>query len=113
MQKQMACINPSISEVFGKGLWVEGRGSEGCPWGRGAKPSELFRLINLMKKESIKSLFVEEGYQGKAVLKVQRETGAKVYTINTSLYPTKEGDDYFSIMERNLSAFVEGLDCRR
>jgi len=43
----------------------------------------------------------------------KRETGAKVYTINTSLYPTKEGDDYFSIMERNLSAFVEGLDCRR
>nr|NAZ23103.1 zinc ABC transporter substrate-binding protein [Thermocrinis sp.] len=41
------------------------------------------------------------------------ETGAKVYTINTSLYPTKNGDDYFSIMERNLSAFVEGLDCRR
>jgi zinc transport system substrate-binding protein len=56
---------------------------------------------------------VEEGYQGKAVLKVQRETGAKIYTINTSLYPTKEGDDYFSIMERNLSAFVEGLDCKK
>jgi zinc transport system substrate-binding protein len=77
------------------------------------KPSELFRLINLMKKESIKSLFVEEGYQEKTAFKVQRETGAKIYTINTSLYPTKEGDDYFSIMERNLSAFVEGLDCRR
>jgi zinc transport system substrate-binding protein len=77
------------------------------------KPSELFRLINLMRKESIKSLFVEEGYQGSAVLKVQRETGAKVYTINTSLYPIKIGDDYFSIMERNLSAFVEGLDCGR
>jgi zinc transport system substrate-binding protein len=77
------------------------------------KPSELFRLITLMKKESIKSLFVEEGYQGKAVLKVQRETAAKIYTINTSLYPTKERDDYFSIMERNLSAFAEGLDCKR
>jgi len=77
------------------------------------KPSELFRLINLMKKESVKSLFVEEGYQEKAALKVQRETGAKIYTINTSLYPTKEGDDYFSIMERNLSTFVEGLDCKK
>ncbi len=77
------------------------------------KPSELFRLINLMKRESINSLFVEEGYQEKTALRVQRETGAKIYTVNTSLYPTKEGDDYFSIMERNLSAFLEGLNCRR
>jgi zinc transport system substrate-binding protein len=32
MQKQMACIHPSIPEIFGKGLWVEGGRSEGCAW---------------------------------------------------------------------------------
>ncbi|WP_448588644.1 metal ABC transporter substrate-binding protein [Thermocrinis sp.] len=77
------------------------------------KPSEVLRLIKLMKKESVRAIFVEEGYSEGVVRKLSQETGAKIYRINTSLYPTSASDDYFSIMERNLQSFAEGLNCKR
>ncbi|WP_333785079.1 metal ABC transporter substrate-binding protein [Thermocrinis sp.] len=77
------------------------------------KPSEILNLIKLMKKESIKAIFVEEGYSDKVARKLSQETGAKIYRINTSLYLTNQNDDYFSIMDRNLRSLAEGLDCKR
>ncbi|WP_029552382.1 metal ABC transporter substrate-binding protein [Thermocrinis jamiesonii] len=77
------------------------------------KPSEILNLIKLMKRESIKAIFVEEGYSDNVAKKLSQDTGASIYRINTSLYPTNPKDDYFSIMYRNLQSLAEGLDCRR
>lgn len=77
------------------------------------KPSEVGRIARLIKKESIKAIFMEEGYDEGVAKKISRETGTKVLRINTSLYPYSERDDYFSIMERNLQSLAEGLNCKR
>ncbi|WP_448584217.1 metal ABC transporter substrate-binding protein [Thermocrinis sp.] len=77
------------------------------------KPSEIFSLIKLMRSESIKAIFVEEGYSDGVAKKLSQETGANIYRINTSLYPSNQNDDYFSIMYRNLRSLAEGLNCRR
>ncbi|MFN3947704.1 MAG: metal ABC transporter substrate-binding protein [Aquificaceae bacterium] len=75
------------------------------------KPSEIRNMIERARKAGVKYIFYEMGYDEKLVKTIANQVGAKIISINTSLFPEKEEDDYFSIMRRNLSRIAEGLNC--
>ncbi|ADC88932.1 periplasmic solute binding protein [Thermocrinis albus DSM 14484] len=76
------------------------------------KPSELFKIIRLMKEKGVRAIYVEEGYDTTTARYIAEQVGAKVYFLNSSLYPSSPQDDYFSIMKRNLQQLKEGLECQ-
>ncbi|MFN7065326.1 MAG: metal ABC transporter substrate-binding protein [Aquificaceae bacterium] len=77
------------------------------------RPSEIRRIVDKARETKARYLFYEIGQDEKLVKAIAKEVGAKIVPINTSLFPEKGGDDYFSIMRRNLNRLAEGLVCPR
>jgi zinc transport system substrate-binding protein len=75
------------------------------------KPSEIRNMVERIKKSKVKTLFHELGYDEALAKRIAQEVGAKIVPFNTSLFPEKAQDDYFSIMKRNLERLSEGLSC--
>lgn len=76
------------------------------------KPSEIKRLIERIRKAQVRVIFAELGQDEGLARRIAQEVGAEVITINSSLFPEEKGDDYFSIMKRNLKRLSEGLGCQ-
>lgn len=76
------------------------------------KPSEIKKLLQTLQKLPVKSLFYELGQDKSLAESIAKQANATVVLLNTSLMPQEPGDDYFSIMERNLRALATGLGCK-
>ena len=73
---------------------------------------ELENIINIVKTQNIKALFIEPQYSPKAAETVARETGAKIYTLDpivTGEANEAAADDYINKMKENLNALLEAL----
>lgn len=98
-----------LAEDYGlKQVSIEGLMPESEP-----TPKGLAAVVDLVREEDIKAIFVEEGESSKTAEAVAAETGIEIYTISNletiSQKDQENGEDYFSIMERNLETIVEGL----
>lgn len=82
---------------------IEGTFAEGEP-----SPKKMGDVIDLCKKDKIKYIFSEELLNPKIAEIIADECGAKNLVLNP-LESAKKGQNYFSIMRKNLSCLVKAL----
>ena len=71
---------------------------------------ELMDIIEIVKKLSIKALFVEPQYPRDAANIVSHETGAKIHTLDPAATGDKSKDSYLNTMAKNLEVLKEALN---
>lgn len=73
----------------------------------------MAKIVDFVKQNSVKTIFSEELVSPKAAQAISAETGAAVEVLNPLEGLTDEqmaaGEDYFSVMESNLSKLVKAL----
>ena len=74
----------------------------------------MAQTINFIKNNNIKTIFYEDFSSSKLVDSIAKETGVKVSALNPieslSEEYIKSGEDYFSIMQKNLEAITNALN---
>ena len=79
-----------------------------------ADPKAMADIITFIKNNDIKAIFYEEFSSSKLVDSIAKETQIKILTLNPieslSEENIEEGEDYFSIMEKNLISLLDGLN---
>jgi zinc transport system substrate-binding protein len=84
--------------------------------GAEATPKDLERVARLVRERGITTIFVEPLVAPGEAEAIARETGAQTAVLDPIEGLTKEaqerGDDYFSLMQANLTALREALGCR-
>ena len=68
---------------------------------------EIKKITNMMKEENIKIILVEKDEVAKEAKILEKETGAKIYALESGLYGEYENDAYIKIMENNLETLKE------
>ena len=86
---------------------MEGFGAESEP-----SAKTLADIIDFIRENEITAVFYDELDSKSAIDAVSRETGAKTLVLSPyeslSESEAKNGDDYFSVMRRNLESIIEG-----
>lgn len=77
--------------------------------GESPSSSKLASLIEEIKKEKIKAIFIEPDSNTKIVDSISKETGVKVYTLNPVTSGSENPDEYINIMRQNLNVLKEAL----
>ncbi|TKZ35917.1 metal ABC transporter substrate-binding protein, partial [Brachyspira catarrhinii] len=79
-----------------------------------ADPKAMANIITFIKNNNVKAIFYEEFSSSKLVDSIAKETQIKILTLNPieSLIEKdiEAGEDYFSIMEKNLISLLDGLN---
>ncbi len=79
-------------------------------------PRKLMALVDLMRKNSLNTIFYEELLSPRVAETIARETGATLLKLNVVENVTREelaaGETYLSLMEENLKNLRTGLQCR-
>ena len=79
-----------------------------------ADPKAMADIITFIKNNDIKAIFYEEFSSSKLVDSIAKETQIKILTLNPIESLSEEnieaGEDYFSIMEKNLISLLDGLN---
>ena len=79
-----------------------------------ADPKAMAEIITFIKNNDIKAIFYEEFSSSKLVDSIAKETQIKILTLNPieslSEKNIEAGEDYFSIMEKNLISLLDGLN---
>lgn len=70
---------------------------------------EIAVLIESIKHNNVKAIFVEPEYSIKLVDTISKETGAKVYMLNPVTSGENNKDEYINIMRENLNELKEAL----
>ena len=90
---------------------VEGLAPEAEP-----APRDLARVVDLVRKDGVTTVYAETLVSPKLAHTIARETGAKSAVLDPieGLIPRAiaAGADYFTVMRANLAALRRGLDCR-
>ena len=76
-------------------------------------PEQTTRLVEILKKSKVPSLFVESSVDDRPMKTVSQESGKPIYsTIFTDSVAEKgkDGDSYLSMMKWNLTKIIEGLE---
>ena len=76
-------------------------------------PEQTTRLVEILKKSKVPSLFVESSVDDRPMKTVSQESGKPIYsTIFTDSIADKgkDGDSYLSMMKWNLTKIIEGLE---
>ena len=76
-------------------------------------PDQTTRLVEILKKSKVPSLFVESSVDERPMKTVSQESGKPIYsTIFTDSIAEKgkDGDSYLSMMKWNLTKIIEGLE---
>lgn len=77
-------------------------------------PARMAEVIDFVKENHVKTIFFEELASAKVAKAIANETGARVLVLNPleglSDDEIKAGDDYFSVMEKNLQVLKESLE---
>lgn len=96
---------PNLAKRFGLEVvdYVEPRA--GIP----PTPGHLVELIQIMKRENIKVIFVEPYFDLKTPNSVARETGAQVVVLLPSVGGEKEVTDYFSLFEYDIALMTQAF----
>lgn len=77
--------------------------------GKTPSAGEIATLIEIIKNNNVKSIFVEPEYSLKLVDTIAKETGAKVYMLNPVTSGKNNKDEYINIMSQNLRVLKEAL----
>lgn len=76
-------------------------------------PARMAEVIEFVKENQVKTIFFEELVSPKVAETIAKETGAVTQVLNPieglSDEEIKAGDDYFSVMEKNLAVLKEAL----
>ena len=79
-----------------------------------ADPKAMAEIITFIKNNDIKAIFYEEFSSSKLADSIAKETQIKILTLNPieslSEKNIEAGEDYFSIMEKNLISLLDGLN---
>ena len=79
-----------------------------------ADPKAMAEIITFVKNNNVKAIFYEEFSSSKLVDSIAKETEIKILTLNPIESLSEEnieaGEDYFSIMEKNLISLLDGLN---
>ena len=79
-----------------------------------ADPKAMAEIITFIKNNDIKAIFYEEFSSSKLADSIAKETQIKILTLNPieslSEKDIEAGEDYFSIMEKNLNSLLDGLN---
>ena len=79
-----------------------------------ADPKAMAEIITFIKNNDIKAIFYEEFSSSKLADSIAKETQIKILTLNPieslSEKDIEAGEDYFSIMEKNLISLLDGLN---
>ncbi len=70
---------------------------------------EIADIIESIKRNNVKAIFVEPEYSLKLVDMIAKETGAKVYMLNPVTSGKNNRDEYINIMRENLNVLKEAL----
>ena len=77
-------------------------------------PARMTEIIRFAKERDVKVIFFEEMVSPKIAETIAKETGAQVMVLspleNLTDAQVKAGDDYFSVMRRNLAAGKAALE---
>ena len=77
-------------------------------------PARMAEVIDFVKENKVKIIFFEDLVSPKVAETIAKETGAKTEVLNPLEGLTdeqlKNGDDYFSVMEKNLTVLKEALE---
>ena len=77
-------------------------------------PARMAEVIDFVKENKVKTIFFEDLVSPKVAETIAKETGAKTEVLNPLEGLTdeqlKNGDDYFSVMEKNLMVLKEALE---
>lgn len=78
-------------------------------------PRHLARIVLRLRAEGVKAVFATDGSDGQLAETAALETGARVLSLHPLEVLSREqrdqGDDYFTLMEKNLENLKEGLEC--
>jgi zinc transport system substrate-binding protein len=101
-----------LGERYGlKQISVEGLNPEGEP-----APRDLARVVDLVRKDGVTTVFAETLVSPKLAQTIARDTGAKSAVLDPieGLTPRAiaAGNNYFTVMRANLAALRRGLGCR-
>lgn len=77
--------------------------------GKNPSAGEIAELVENIKKNNVRAIFVEPEYNVKIVYTIAKETGVEVYTLNPVTSGENEKDEYIDIMRENLRVFKEAL----
>jgi ABC-type Zn uptake system ZnuABC Zn-binding protein ZnuA len=72
-------------------------------------PGHTLELINLMKRDGVRLLFVEPYFDKKTPNSIARETGARVLDILPSVGGEKEVTDYFKVFDWDIDLIIRAL----
>lgn len=77
--------------------------------GKTPSASEIATLVENIKTNNVKVIFVEPEYSLKIVDTVAKETGVKVYVLHSMTSGKNNKDEYINMMRENLNVFKEAL----
>lgn len=72
-------------------------------------PSQLAKIISLIKKQNIKVIINSPYFQAESADLVARESGAKVLTLATSVEAFPEIENYYDLFNYNVEQFINSL----
>ena len=86
---------------------VHGLDPEGEP-----SPEDLAEVVEQIEDKGLTVLYVEEYTDLASIQSIVDETGVTIQTLYTmEMAPSDAGDDYLSMMNKNLDALVAGIGC--
>lgn len=77
--------------------------------GKNPSAGEIAELVENIKKNNVRVIFVEPEYNVKIVDTIAKETGVEVYILNPVTSGENEKDEYINIMRENLRVLKEAL----
>ena len=93
-----------LGELKVKQLAIEGIHSEGDP-----TAAHMAEIIDYIRENNIKYIFVSPNENSKSAMAVADETGAKILQLD-SMESDNQGGSYFDIMEKNLDIIEQSID---
>ena len=97
-------------DYFAKDYGLNVVGTVESEHGKTPSASELAILIENMKNNNVKAIFVEPEYSIKVVDTIAKETKVKIYTLNPITSGKNNKDEYINIMKENLNTLKEALN---
>ena len=93
-----------MDELKMEQLAIEGIHSEGDP-----TAARMAEIIDYIRENNIKYIFVSPNENSKSAMAVADETGAKILQLD-SMEANNQGGSYFDIMKKNLDIIEQSLD---
>lgn len=77
--------------------------------GKNPSAGEIAELVENIKKNNVRVIFVEPEYNVKIINTISKETGVEVYTLNPVTSGKNKKEEYINIMRENLKVLKEAL----